>query len=183
MKDTWILRTAKKEDADEIYQVMQEVYERLDDKTLFVTSDPDYIQAHLEAEGFMVVVCDPQGKMVGNFMVRYPMDAEDNLGRDLGLPEEELYKVAHMESAVVLPEYRGHHLQIQMLQYAEHMIDQEKFQYLMATVSPENPASYRSLEANGYRLMMTKEKYGGLPRRIYCKKVPENPSCRPPALL
>lgn len=171
MENTWILRIAKKEEAERICQVMQEVYEQLEDKTLFVTSDLNYIRAHLGAEGFMVIAEDPQGTMAGNFMVRYPMTAKDNLGRDLGLPEEELCKVAHMESAVVLPEYRGHHLQSKMLRYAERLIDQERFRYFMATASPDNPASCRSLEENGYQLMMTKEKYGGLLRRIYCKKI------------
>lgn len=169
MNNKWIFRIATKEDAAEIGRVMQKVYERMDNKTLFVPSGPEEILAHIETEGFTVGAYDPQGKMAGNFIVRYPMDAEDNLGRDLGLPEEELCKVAHMESAVVLPEYRGHHLQIRMLQYAESLIDRQRFCYFMATVSPDNPASYRSMEANGYQHVMTKEKYGGLLRRIYCK--------------
>lgn len=171
MNSTWIFRTVKKEEAGVVRRVMQEVYEQLEDKSLFVPSSTEEILAHIKAEGFTVGAYDLQGRMAGHFIVRYPMYAPDNLGRDLGLPENELCKVAHMESAVVLPEYRGHHLQIQMLKYAESIIDQKKFRYLMSTVSPDNPASYRSLEANGYKLMMTRKKYGGLLRRIYCKKV------------
>ena len=171
MNDTWTFRIAKKEDAEEISRVMREVHEQMENKALFAPSSQEEILAHIEAEGFTVGAYDPQGKMAGHFIIRYPMLAPDNLGRDLGLPESELLKVAHMESAVVLPEYRGHHLQIRMLKYAESVIDKKKFRYFMSTVSPDNPASYRSLEANGYELMMTKEKYGGLPRRIYCKKV------------
>lgn len=171
MKEEIILRVVKKEEAEVVYQVMQEVYDRLENKALFANSDMDYIRAHIEAEGFLVGAYDAFGKMAGNFMVRYPMEAEDNLGRDIGLKQEELCKVVHMESAVVLPEYRGQHLQVKMLQYAEHVIDKERFWYFMATVSPDNPASYRSFEQNGYQLMMTKEKYGGFIRRIYCKKV------------
>ncbi len=171
MNDTWTFRVAKKEDAEEIRRVMQKVYEQMENKSLFVPSSPEEILAHVESEGFTVGAYDPQGKMAGHFIVRYPREAEDNLGRDLGLPETELLKVAHMESAVVLPEYRGHHLQIKMLRYAESLIDKKQFCYFMSTVSPDNPASYRSLEANGYQLMMTKEKYGGLIRRIYCKKM------------
>lgn len=170
-KEGWTIRVVREEEAEMVCQLMQEVYEQLENKELFASSDLDYIKAHLGAEGFTVAAYDPQGKMAGNFMIRYPMEAEDNLGRDLGLPEEELCKVVHMESAVVLPAYRGNHLQVQMLQYAEGIIDTGKYTYFMATVSPDNPASYRSLEANGYQVMMTKEKYGGMVRRIYCKKV------------
>lgn len=171
MKDTWTIRVVREEEAETVYQMMQEVYEQMENKELFATSDLDYIKAHLGAEGFIVAAYDSSGEMAGHFMVRYPKDAEDNLGRDLGLPKEELCKVAHMESAVVLPKYRGNHLQVLMLQYAESIMDKEQYTYLMATVSPDNPASYRSLESNGYQVMMTKEKYGGMLRRIYCKKV------------
>ena len=40
----------------------------------------------------------------------------------------------------------------------------------MATVSPDNPASYQSFEKNGYKYMVTKEKYHGLVRKIYLKE-------------
>ena len=80
-----------------------------------------------------------------------------------------LDKVVHMESVAVLPEYRGYHLQEKMLRYAEECIDKKQYSYLLATVSPDNPASYHSFEKCGYALVMTKEKYGGLLRRIYEK--------------
>ncbi len=171
MKEDMVLRVVRKDEAETVYQVMQEVYERLENKALFANSDMDYIRAHIETEGFLVGAYDAFGKMAGNFMVRYPMEASDNLGRDIGLKPEELCRVAHMESAVVLPEDRGNHLQIKLLQYAEQVIDKERFWYFMATVSPDNPASYRSFEQNDYQLMMTKQKYGGLIRRVYGKKV------------
>lgn len=171
MKEPWTIRVVREDEAETVYQMMQEVYEQMENKELFATSDLDYIKAHLGAEGFIVAAYDSSGEMAGHFMIRYPRDAEDNLGRDLGLPKEELCKVAHMESAVVLPKYRGNHLQVLMLQYAESIMDKEQYTYLMATVSPDNPASYRSLESNGYQVVMTKEKYGGMLRRIYCKKV------------
>ena len=77
----------------------------------------------------------------------------------------------HVESAVVASEYRGYALQGRMLQEAEHLIDRAKYSYLMATVSPENPASYKTLEKLGYELVLTKEKYGGLMRRLYIKNM------------
>ena len=69
------------------------------------------------------------------------------------------------------PAYRGNGLQCQMIRYAEESIDADRFRYFMATVSPDNPASCRSLEKLGYAPLKTVEKYGGLARRVYCKKV------------
>lgn len=163
------LTTASLEQTDAIYSLMQDVHDRMDNKTLYVCDDLEFVKAHIKDSGFTVIACNEASEIVACFIVRFPGLEEDNLGRDIGLEGEELNQVAHMESAVVLPEYRGRGLQLAMLQYAEEMIDKSKYKYLMATVSPDNLWSYHSLEKNGYKLKLTKEKYGGLIRRIYMK--------------
>ena len=170
------IRRAVFEDANAIYNMMQKVESVLEDKTLYVCDDYEYVERHLEKEGFSLVACNEKGEIVGGFLFRFPGNAQDNLGRDIGLSEEVLDRVVHMESVAVLPEYRGHHLQEKMLYYAEKLIDKNKYSYLLATVSPNNPASYLSFEKCGYSLIMTKEKYGGLLRRIYQKYISGNSS-------
>ena len=169
----FIIREAEPKDAQEIYEVMKTAEAALEDKTLYVCDDLEYVKTHIaEAEnGFGVVSCDENRKIVGIFIIRYPKTAEDNLGKDIELSDTELLQVAHMESAAVLPEYRGKHLQEKMLKFAEHCIDRKRYRYLMATVSPHNPASYLTFEKCSYQLTKTKEKYGGLLRRIYLKYI------------
>lgn len=171
MKDKFFIRQAAPEDAEAIYNVMVQTVETLEDKTLFVCDDLAYVKEQLEKSGFGVVACSEDGEIAGSFLFRYPDLAEDNLGRDVGVPDNRLAQVVHMESAVVLPEYRGNHLQERMLQFGEKLIDRTKYRFLMVTVSPDNPASYLTFERNGYELMVTKEKYGGLLRRIYQKEL------------
>ena len=165
------IKLASIEHAAQIYGVMKQVYEQLEDKTLYVCDSFEYVKAHITEEGFIVIACSEEEKIVGSFIVRYPGLNEDNLGRDIGLKEEQLLQVVHMESVVVLPEYRGRGLQLAMLNFAEEQIDKEKYNYLMATVSPDNPWSYRSFEQKGYELKLTKNKYEGLERRIYLKEI------------
>lgn len=166
-----VLEIAKMDQADEIYRVMQEVYERMEDKSLYVCDDLEYIKDHIEKNGFGVVACNENSKIVGSFMLRYPGESDDNLGRDIGLQDCRLDEVVHMESVVVLPEYRGRALQLRMLKYAEKMIDRSRYKYFVATVSPDNKWSCDTFERNGYELVVTKEKFGGLLRRIYLKRV------------
>ncbi len=168
-QEIFTLRLAAPEDAETIAENMRSVYEALDNKELFVCDDAAYIARHISQEGFTVVVCNDSGKIVGELTVHYPGMGEENLGRDAGLDMEELGRVCHMESASVLKDYRGHGLQEQMLRYAEACVDKEQYTILMATVSPDNPASYHSVEKLGYHMVVTKEKYGGLRRRIYMK--------------
>lgn len=166
-----IFRVAVDGDATLIHGLMEEVYNRLEDKSIYVCDDLDYVKEHISNQGFVVVACNKDEEIVGSFIVRYPYQDEDNLEKDIDLPNNKLDEVVHMESSVVLPEYRGNGLQSKLLLYAERLIDKTKYHYFMATVSPENPASYKNLEKNKYKLVLTKEKYGGLIRRIYLKEV------------
>lgn len=167
----FLLRKAVFSDAEMIHYVMTMAADALEDKTLYVCDDLEYVKSHLQKNGFGVAACDENEKIVGAFIIRYPENAEDNLGRDADLSDTELLQVVHMESTAVLPEYRGNHLQEKMLRYAENLIDKKKYHYFMATVSPDNPASYVTFEKCGYQLIKTKEKYNGLIRRIYLKRV------------
>ena len=74
-----------------------------------------------------------------------------------------------MDSASVLPEHRGHGLEHRMIAFAETLVDASKYHYAFATVAPDNTASLKSLAKNGYQMMVTKEKYGGLTRSILMK--------------
>ena len=103
-------------------------------------------------------------------MVKYPGLTDENLGYDI-FPKDTnaLEKVLHMDSSTVLPEHRGHGLEAKMIAYAESLVDTSKYHYSFATVAPDNPASLKSLERNGYQVMVTKEKYGGLMRCVMMK--------------
>lgn len=170
-KDEIMLRTAQIEDAEAIHSIMQKVYDLLDDKTIYVCDDLEYVTEHIEERGLGVVAINSDKNIIASFILRYPNDSEDNLGRDIGLSEDELNSVVHMETAVVLPEYRGKGIQKLMLDYAEKLINKNDYNIFMATVSPDNPASYKTFEKAGYKHVLTKEKYGGLKRRIYLKRV------------
>lgn len=171
MKEEFVFRKAALQDADEIYSLMETVYGKLDDKSIFVCTSRKHVKSMLTRNGFGIVVLNESSEIVGCFLCAYPGNSEDNLGKDIMLPQKDLDSVAHAETAVVLPEYRGNALQAKMLRLAEKLIDKKKYHYLLATVSPDNPASFKTLETNGFKHVVTKEKYGGFFRRIYCKKI------------
>lgn len=165
------IRKAYPEDAETIYSIMKQVESALPDKSIYLCDDLDYVRKHIENNGFAVVACNAKNEIIASFIFRYPGNSNDNLGRDIGMSDAELLQVVHMESVVVLPEYRSMGLQTKMLTFAEALIDHSRYRHFLATVSPDNPASYRSFEKCGYELVMTKEKYGGLLRRIYKKSI------------
>lgn len=174
MKDSekkYTIRKASVDEAEAMHRVMCRAAEALRDKTLYVCDDLDYVKHYIQADGFGVVACNEEQAIVGIFLCRFPGREENNLGRDIHLAETELDQVVHMESAAVLPEYSGNHLMERMTGYAQELIDRGKYRYLLATVSPDNPASFKTLEKCDFQAVMTKEKYGGLMRRIYKKEL------------
>lgn len=170
MEEKIVIRKATISDAEEIYEVMLETLTALEDKSLFVCDDLAYVKKHIDEEGFTVVACTKTGRIAGSLTVRFPGEREDNLGYDIGLSGEERVMVAHMDSAVVLPEFRGNHLQGKMLKFAEEQIDGERYKFLLTTIAPHNIPSQSTFLRAGYREVAVKEKYGGLMRSILFKK-------------
>lgn len=166
----YTFRRALPADAAPMAALMEEVYNGLINKDIYVCDDLAYMQEQLEHGAVGVVAETGRGEMAGCFLATFPGEQEKNLGHELGLTGRQLRQVVHMDTAAVLPGHRGHHLEKRMLTYLEGLLGGE-YNYLMATVSPDNPASYKTLEENGYQLLSTKEKYDGLMRRIYWKKV------------
>lgn len=180
--DHYLLKQATPENAFEIWKIMDFCHKNLTQKDFFICDDLNYVKDVLSGNGFGLIACDNIGKIVGNLLVKYPGLEKENLGYDIfptyfkpseisgqPYPLEELHKVIHMDSASVLPEHRGHHLESRMIAFAETLIDTSCYSYAFATVAPENTASLKSLMGNGYKIMDTKEKYGGVMRCILMK--------------
>ena len=193
MGTNYTLRLATFEEAYEIWSIMDICYQALEHKEYFICDDLEYVKNILSGNGFGVAACDHNGKIVGNLLVKYPGITDENLGydvfvtsknsknefinsllnrinnSDIQLTSDNLNRVLHMDSASVLPDHRGHGLEQKMIAFAETLVDISKYCYSFATVAPENTASLKSLEKNGYQVMVVKEKYEGLLRCVMMK--------------
>ena len=169
--DQYTLRIATAQDAIEIWQVMDTCRKQLENQSYFICDNQYYVTDVLTSSGFGVVACDFNGKIVGNLLVKYPGMEEENLGYDLSFDFNQLSEVVHMDSCSVLPEARGNHLEARLIRYAENLIDPTRYSILLATVSPENIPSMKTLTKLGYEVKLTKEKYQGMVRNIMMKKL------------
>ena len=107
--------------------------------------------------------------VAGILLTTFPGDSEENLGRDIGLPESELMLVAHMDSVAILPEYRGAGLQKRLMQHAEQELAEQGYRYFMCTVHPENRYSRQNIIKQGFKPVKTALKYGGYQREIFLR--------------
>ncbi len=153
--------------------IIQTVWRGMDNKDWYFADDSDYT-CHMLAsgEGLGYKAFETKtGAVAGVFLAVMPGLSDENMGRDAGLPEEELPKVAHMDTAAVLPQYRGHQLQCRLMQAAEEDLRALGFRYLMATVHPDNIYSMNNGLKQGYRIIGEKIKHGGKRRAILMKEL------------
>lgn len=169
----FLIQRAIKEDYQVFADLIDSVWQQIERKDWFVADNADYTYRMLqEGNGIGYKALEKEsGILAGVFMVTFPGSSEVNLGRDIGLLEEEWKKVAHMESIAVLPDYRGNGLQYQLMQTAEEELSVQGYRYLMCTVHPDNAFSKNNIIKQGYQVVLTKEKYGGYLRDILLKKL------------
>ena len=72
---------------------------------------------------------------------------------------------------MVRKEYRGQGLQRKMMEESEQILKEQGYHYLLGTAHPDNVASVSSFLRLNYKQVMTKEKYNGMNRSIFCKKL------------
>lgn len=169
----FIIQKAELHQAPAIALVIREAYLALEHKEWYVADDTSYIENLLgqnKGLGYVARETD-SGSIAGIFLAAFPGTDPKNLGYDLGFSKEKLSLAAHMDSAAVLPQYRGHHLQYRLMQEAEKELRKMGYRYLLCTVHPDNHFSKNTILRQGYQVIATKEKYGGHLRDILLKEL------------
>ena len=146
----FLIRPAAEADLPVLFSIMEQGLASVP-KGWFAGETMEFLQTHLSGQGFILLAQTPDGTVAGYFAARFPKDAPDNLGLDVGLPEEELPFVAHGELAVVAPAFRGQGLQLRLLEALEGRLCRLGYRHLLCTIHPENRFSRRNMEAAGYR--------------------------------
>ncbi len=176
------IKRAVPEDAAILDQIMQSVAAGMERPEWFMKDDLDYIKAHMGSmplvktdAGFIlkaVTKVDGKEQIAGFFMTAFPGAIEKNLGNHISLSKEQLEKVAHMDSVVIIPQFRGYGLQRRLLAEAEMIIKSEtEYRILMATIHPDNKYSLNNAKSGGYEVVAEALKYGGFPRYIIKKEI------------
>ena len=165
----YTLRKATDDDIPAILRLMAHGKDTAAHPDWFVADGKDYVRSHIDDAGFTILALSGQNEAVGFFSVDFPGTGQENLGRLLGMADDDLSRVAHMDTAVVQKKARGRHLQRRMLNAAEEALRELPYRYYMATVHPDNRFSLDNMLAAGYRIKATSLCYGGLPRHILIK--------------
>lgn len=80
-------------------------------------------------------------------------------------------KIAEVGGSMVLPEYRGQNLMLQLNRKLVSYARDEGYEYLVATVHPDNVASRTSAETLGFKLHSRFMRKGRFLRNLYVMKL------------
>ena len=171
----FIFRLAVPDDFSTLMQLMNLTKSIVHPSEWFVCETEESLSSMISEHGF-IIIAQPENpsnsnEVAGMFAIKYPGMTPDNLGRYQSFSEEQLQLCAHMESTIVHPQYRGYHLQAQMAQEAEELLEKLPYKYLFATIHPDNQYSMNNMMRCGSRPVAQAKLYGGLDRVILLKEI------------
>lgn len=105
-------------------------------------------------------------ELVSYVMIYYPGENASNLGLEVGLSQNKLLKVAHVDQTGVKPEYRKNNLTLFTRRLVTDILVKKGMDQIFSTISPQNIASLRNATQCHYAIVKLKEKYGGKLRFI-----------------
>ena len=156
---------------DEICKIQNEAFDVMQGNTDILRRNSREMLLECLKEPHYTIGAYHNGKLIG-FAVLYVPDAgKENLGKDIGLDDKDLDKVANIKLVIVRPDYRGNGLQKILTDKLEDEAKRKGFKVLCVTVSPDNIFSRRNIEESGYIFHSQKLKYDNLLRNIYYKNI------------
>ncbi len=164
------IENAVMDDIPEIMRIMDVALSLVEDKSWYAVDSEEFMRNHIEKQGFTLKAM-VDGELAGFLTVRYPKTDEDNLGDYIGLSEEEKMYVVHMESAAVLPDFRGLRIQNRLMAEGFERLKGSEYKYVMGTAHPDNVFSVNNFNKLGYDVVAEVKKYGGLRRYVFCKTI------------
>lgn len=165
-----VIKTLSNKYIESIMNLQDEIINSLDDKSFFARTEKHEFEDIINTNGEILGVFTEEDKLIAFGAMVKPHLLEFNLGYDLNFDKSKLMKVAHMESTVVHPSYRGNRLQRLLVQYLEEIAIKKGCNIFCATVAPNNKFSLNTLLQLEYKIALEKEKYGGLKRYIVIKE-------------
>ncbi|WP_424237410.1 GNAT family N-acetyltransferase [Bhargavaea ginsengi] len=169
-----LMRKLCEEQLTEILALQEEVIGALEVKERLQPLTEDEFRFIMDGNGEMIGVY-AYGEMIAWRAMLIPDNDHEGLGRDVGVPEEEIDKVIYQEISAVSPKWRGFSLQTLMGLVLMDRVDAERYRYVCSTVMPGNIPSLKDKFKQSLEVRALKEKYGSKLRYVFFKdlKAPE----------
>ena len=149
------IRFLRPDDVDRIMPLHRRVIESLPQPLLLYERPPAFFENCTTDRGCVV------GALHGDRVIAYaalyrPCAGEENYGRDLDLPPDELPFVGHLAGSAVDPDYRGNGLQRKLVELRTDFAREAGVRHMCGEVLPQNIISIANHLAKGFFLKADK---------------------------
>ena len=162
------IRKCLSSDLQAIIELNETIYAALPDKSILRHNSHEMIASCLEEPNVTLGVWD-DNLLVAIGMLYVPQCLEEDHFHDLGLQGN--FKSANQKLFLVREGYRGLGLQRNLIREVEQIAMERGYNLLCTTVAPNNTFSINNFLKEGYIYAKTEEKYGGLMRNLYYKRI------------
>lgn len=176
-ENTCLVRELRDADVDSILALHSSVRMALASPELYRPNTREFYKRHVGQEGQSIGIF-VRDVLVAFVILRFARWAGDNLGRDLGVTEDMLSQVVHIEECAVRPGYRGRGFQRFLTRLRLDSARRAGFRFAASTVAPGNVASLSNLLRCGLSARTLSKKYGGYIRLIMCRDLQRSISVR-----
>lgn len=159
-KEEFSMHLIGEDSIDEMICLQQNIYDGLPNKDVLAIDQPEEIIKAIKSGGFIIGVHNSSHQLIAYRYIAIPQIEKNNMGYDLHLPYNEMTKVAHLETTIVHPDYRGNGIQSKTLQSAFPILKEKGIQHVICTVSPFNLFSLMNIMKNGLKIKVLAKKYG-----------------------
>lgn len=156
------IRKGTAADTEQFLALLDAVRENMEHKEWFYLDPHDFVREMMKKGKMELWVAMDGERMAAAFDILRPGLDDYNYGYDLDFTQEQLLQVINMDSAAVLPEYRGLGLQRKLVAMAEEQLHREGAYILLCTVHPDNRFSLNNVLKQGYQIQKKLEKYGSV---------------------
>ena len=156
------IRKGTASDTEQFIQLLDTVRESMEYKEWFYLDPHDFVREAMKNGKMELWVAMDGDRMAAAFDILRPGLDAYNYGYDLNFTQEQLLRVINMDSAAVLPEYRGLGLQRKLIAMGEEQLRREGEHILLCTVHPDNRFSLDNVLKQGYQIQRKLDKYGSV---------------------
>jgi GNAT superfamily N-acetyltransferase len=161
------------EDIDFICNLQETTFSHLEDKSILRYNSRKMLAACISDPHFTMGVFHEE-KLIAFAMLFDGKNSDENIGKDLEIPDEKLKFVINFKLVIVSPEYRGNGLQLKLIDKLEKIAKDKGKKLICTTTSPFNTHSSDNFLKAGFVFHSSVVKYNGLDRNIYYKKLDDS---------
>lgn len=154
------IRKGTPADTDAYISFLADVKRQMAHQTWFYLDPPELVRSMMADGSMELWVVKDGNRIVAACDIIYPGLEAYNYGYSLGLTEEELLQVVHMDTVAVHPEYRGLGLQRKLADTVEKDLTGRGGKTLLCTVHPDNRYSLHNMLKQGYEIQKRIDIYG-----------------------